>query len=325
MKKILKIYLTSLLSIMFIGGCTNTNTNTNTSSSNNNVSSTSNNLISESSTSSSSITSTSSISVEKKKVNSISINYVSNMKYEYMIGEELDLSNVTINVIYDNNENETINVTLDMVQLIDSSINQVTDMNSSGYKMVIISYEGCETSYLIEVIDPNAPIDKIDPLVVFDFDAGTQFTVGSDVVPGVTIYPNDLEYKVTYSSDESGYDSEEFPSASGTYSMVINVIGNDKYNSLITWRWFILAGEKEAPVITFNYTGGTTFSLSSTDRPTVTVSEGADYTITYSSDTTGYDSEEFPTEPGTYSLVVVVTENEKYSYAKKWLWFRLVD
>ena len=64
--------------------------------------------------------------------------------------------------------------------------------------------------------------------------------------------------------------------------------------------------------------------IGSSDRPTVTVSEGADYVITYESES-GYNSTEFPTEPGAYSLVVTVNENEVYKASKQWLWFRLVE
>ena len=57
------------------------------------------------------------------------------------------------------------------------------------------------------------------------------------------------------------------------------------------------------------------YYIGGAERPTVTVSEGADYVITYESES-GYNSTEFPTEPGTYSLVVTVNENDLFKADK---------
>ena len=312
--------LESLICFSILCGCSffNNNESTQISSSNNQTTS----LI-ESSTSSKNFSGSTNIGVNE--VINISLNYVENIKYEYFLGEELDLSNVSINVLYEDGKVETINVTKDMIKLMDSSINQETTMNSQGYKMVVINYKNLETSYLIHVIDNNAPIDKTDPLVVFNFEAGAKFKIGSTEVPTVSVLPNDLDYEITYSSEESGYNSKEYPTIPGTYSLVVSFEGNDLYNSINTWRWFVLVGEKETATITFNYSGGDTFVIGASERPTVTVSEGADYEITYSSEESGYNSEEYPSTPGTYALVVTVNENELFAADKKWLWFRLVS
>jgi len=332
MKKILKSILINIFGLTLISGCNNSSTSTNTSTQNNtnSIKTSSIHSVSEQSSSKSD---SSIIDNDKKEIININLNYSENIKYEYFIGEKLDLTNVTINVTYLSGNSQTIDVEENMVTLLDASVNLETDMNSAGYKMVIITYGGYEVSYLIEVIDKDAPIDKITPIIIFDFDAGTEFIIGSDIVPGVSLYPSDLDYEITYSSDLTGYNSEEYPTVAGTYSMVVSIEGNEEYNSKIAWRWFTLVAnnddnnpiEKQTPTITFNYTGGTTFVIGSDKRPTVTVSEGADYEITYSSDSTGYNSSEYPTEPGTYSLVVTVNENDLYTYKKVWLWFKLVS
>lgn len=320
MKKIFNLLINGLLSMVLLSSCANSNSSL---TSKNKTPVSSENVISNSSSSNDKITSSSSIVVDK--VVSISLNYNDNIKYDYFLNEELDLENVTINVIYESKETKIINVTKDMIKLMDISINQETNMNSVGYKMVIISYEGQEVSYLIHVIDKDAPFDKIDPVVKFNFEAGAVFYLGTDIVPTVDILPNDIDYTITYSSEISGYNSEEYPTKPGTYSMVVKYDGNERYNSINVWRYFYLKGEKETPEITFNYTGGTTFIIGSDLKPTANVSEGAKYTITYSSETTGYNSEEYPVEPGTYALVITVEEDENFYYAKQWLWFRLVS
>lgn len=274
-----------------------------------------------SNTSSSTITSS---SQDEVTVSNISLNYTSDMVYEYHVGDSLNLNNVTINVEYSNGDNENIQVTNDMVTLLNHE-NKETNMDTAGYIIVSISYEEHTTSYMIEVIDTNGPVDRQDPLVIFNYDAGATFYIGADEKPTVSVLPEHLDYTISYSSDESGYDSTEFPTVAGVYSLVVSFEGDSEYNAIHVWRWFVLAGNKETPTITFDYAAGTTFYIGSDVRPSATVSEGADYTITFSSDTSGYNSTEYPTVAGTYSLVVTVQENDKFSYAKVWRWFRLVE
>lgn len=313
-----KLILMSLVGSSMLGGCSTPKDNTRASSSlDSNISSS---LNQESSSLSNKSSST---SVNLVEVTSISLNYNENIVYEYKLGDTLNLENVTIKVTYSDGSEKDVQVSEDMIKLFDFENNIVT-MNDEGYTYVCISYEGKETSYLIEVINENAPIDKKDPLVTFSYEAGTTFYLEGEK-PSVTILPENIEYEITYSSDESGYNSSEFPTSSGVYSMVVRVKGNQEYNDLTTWRWFKLVGNKQAPSITFNYSGGTTFYIGSEERPTVSVSEGADYVITYSSDSSGYNSTEFPTVPGTYSLVVTVHENETFSSGKAWLWFKLAE
>ena len=123
-----------------------------------------------------------------------------------------------------------------------------------------------------------------------------------------------------FDKDEAFF-SNECPTEPGTYAMVVKVTGNTDYNNKTAWVVFTLVAdsgntpnEKKNPEIVFNYEAGKTFYIGGEEKPTAPVSEGADYEFRYSSDESGYDSTEFPTVAGTYSLVVTVTENDTYNY-----------
>ena len=167
-----------------------------------------------------------------------------------------------------------------------------------------------------------AVVEKVDPKVTISIENGATIVMGKDAAPIATVTEG-LNYVTYYEQDEKKV-SDTLPTTPGTYSFIVEVEGNDQYNSLRVWRWFRLEAPstKLEAEITFNYKAGTTFYIGSDERPTVTVSEGADYIIKYESET-GYNSTEFPTEAGTYSLVVYVQENVIYKASKQWLWFRV--
>ena len=175
-----------------------------------------------------------------------------------------------------------------------------------------------------------AVVEKINPEITFSYENGTTFIKGDSVKPEFTVSEG-AEVEIYYYSEErdlagltATYYSYEELIPGFAYSLNVNVLENDIYNAGSGWKWFRLVepSTKAAAEITFNYEGGTTYYVEGIERPTVTVSEGADYVITYESES-GYNSEMFPTEPGTYSLVVTVNENDLFKASKQWLWFRL--
>ena len=316
--KTFKLLLLSTLGMSIISGCDLSTTNSSPTNNNSTPTTSTNDNSTTSNSTSSNSTSDSSKNDDAVTLTKISFVPSLEVKYEYNIGEELDLTNVKIKLTYSDDTYETIDVTIDMVTPV--------DMSSAGYKTVYINYGGLQASYSIEVKNNTTPVEKQDPVINFDFDPGTKFTIGSDVKPGVSITPNTLDYVVSYSSDTTGYNSEEYPTEPGTYSIVVDVTGNNEYNSISDHQWFQLVAPSTLPKpeIVFDFDPGTKFTIGSDVKPGVTVSEGADYTIHYSSDTTGYNSTEYPTEPGTYSIVVTVNDNENYSGDFKHQWFVLV-
>ena len=191
-----KLILMSLVGSSMLGGCSTPKDNTRASSSlDSNISSSLNQESSSLSTknsstinqsipssNSSSSLKSSSTSVNLVKVTSISLNYNENIVYEYKLGDTLNLENVTIKVTYSDGSEKDVQVSEDMIKLVDFENNIVT-MNDEGYTYVCIAYEGKETSYLIEVINENAPIDKKDPLVTFSYEAGTTTGCFTDEKP----------------------------------------------------------------------------------------------------------------------------------------------
>ena len=318
-KNISKLVLLALFGLSVYGCDVTPSTSTNTSSSKNENSTPNSSLISQtsSSTNNSVISSSNTVissTIESSTVVTISsIEVTGNYKTEYVVGETLDLTNVMLAITYSDNSKETIPVTSEMISSVDMSV--------EGLKTITVTYEGLTTTFNIIV---NAPaVEKIDPEVTISIENGATLVIGVDAAPTVTVTEG-LNYVTYYEKDEVKV-SDTLPTEPGTYSFIVEVEGNEQYNSVRLWRWFRLEAPstKETATITFNYNAGDTFVIGE-EKPTVTVSEGADYYITYSSEETGYDSPEFPTEAGTYALVVTVEENETYKADKKWLWFRLV-
>ena len=173
------------------------------------------------------------------------------------------------------------------------------------------------------VNDEMIPVEKVDPEVTISIENGATLTIGVDAAPTVTV-PEGVNY-ITYYELDGAKVSDTLPTTPGTYSFIVETEENDQYNSARVWRWFRLVEPitKEDAVVTFNYEPGETFVIGGAEQPTVTVSEGADYVITYSSEESGYNSTEFPTVAGTYSLVVTINENDLYKENKVWRWFRL--
>ena len=162
---------------------------------------------------------------------------------------------------------------------------------------------------------------KFDPEVTFSFESGSQFVLGVDAEPTVTVTEG-LDYVVKYENDT--YNSEEFPEEAGRYSMVVYVTGNETYNDYKIWCNFTLVENKLTPEITFSVETGVKLTLGVDAEPTVTVTEGLDYTVKYTSEA-GYNSEEFPTEVGTYAMVVNVVGNEQYNSKEAYIVFTLEE
>lgn len=164
--------------------------NSSSSSSSKHSSSSSN----SSATSSSSTTSSSGTDVIS--ITSIEIgNYPD--KTEYNIGEELDITGLTILVNYSDGSQKEVPVTLDMVI--------APSMNKEGQTDVIIKYEEKYQAYY--TINIKSTIEKEKPTITFTLDDGTTFTNGT------TLLTNDLktiivsvnavvDYEIFYTKDD---------------------------------------------------------------------------------------------------------------------------
>ena len=323
----------SLLGSAFVG-CSN---DSNSATSGNNSSPIKN----SSSTSTSKISSSSTGSSNNNSVTITSINIIGTYKQEYFIGEELDLTNVKLAITYSDGNKETINVTIDMITPV--------DMNTTGFKEIKVTYKGQTTSFFITIFeedDPILPTEKTNAVVTFNFDNSATFTVGDEEKPSFTIsegadytYHYYCEVKADAGETHIFYSYEELEPGYN-YSLVVTVNENDLFygNDGKDWRWFSLKAApvegKENAVVTFGFKAGTEFTVGDEEKPSFTISEGADYTYHYyceDKDVAGekatFDTYE-ELEPGyTYSLVVTVNENDLYygNNGKDWCTFSLTD
>ena len=169
--------------------------------------------------------------------------------------------------------------------------------------------------------------DKLDPEVTVSINNGASLVIGKDAAPTVTVAPSTLEYKVYYELNEvkvADTWTDLCALGANTYSLIVEVTGNEEYNDVRTYRWFYLKDNLPDAVVTFSIETGSTLTIGKDAAPTFTVTEGLSYTAQYEQDEKFY-SNEFPTEPGTYALVVKVTGNENYNGVTKWIVITLVE
>lgn len=173
-------------------------------------------------------------------------------------------------------------------------------------------------------VEPETPVEKVDPVFTFSIENGTKLTIGVDAAPTVT-GPEDLTGYEVYFEDGNGTRYDEFPTTAGAYSLVVHFDGNDQYNSTHQWRTFTLVEDKLDPEITITYGDGTVmengvvFKIGDAE-PVVTVTEGLTY-VTYYEQNEVKVSDTMPTTAGTYSFIVEVTGNDQYNSARIWRWF----
>ncbi len=178
------------------------------------------------------------------------------------------------------------------------------------------------TKWVVFKLVEDTPTEKVDPEIIFSIENGATVTLGVDAWPTATVSEG-ADYVTYFEQDEKRLDTE-FPTAPGTYSFIVEVTGNDQYNSARAYRWFRVVENKANPEVTFSIEAGATLKLGVDAAPTVTVTGGLDYTVHYEKDEKFY-SNEFPTEPGTYAMIVTVTGNDQYNGTTKWVVFKLEE
>ena len=306
-KNIKKIAVLSILGLM-ASGCMNSGNKTSSSEAN---SSKPTPVVSSSSEKTSSTITENSSSSTSTVVTVTEIEVTGSYKTQYLIGESLDLTGVQLLVTYSDNSTNVVAVTENMVTPV--------DMSTEGMKTVNISYEGLTTSFYIFVSEPEG--EKVDPEVSISIENGDTLVIGKDAAPTVTV-PEGLNYTTYYEQDEV-FVSNELPTTPGTYSFIVEVEGNNQYNSVRVWRWFRLVEDKKTPEVEFSIESGAELVLGVDAEPTVTVTPGLDYTVRYDKDEAFY-SNDFPTEEGTYAMVVNVEGNAEYNDRTAWVVFKLV-
>lgn len=244
-----------------------------------------------------------------------SIEVKGNYKAEYEYGQPLDLTGMKLILHYSDNSSNEIAVTLDMLSAV--------DMNESGRHTITVTYKDKTTTFNIRVAEEQ--IVKVDPVVEFSIEGGTQLVMGVDSAPTFTVTP-DLTYTYHYESngDVMGHDFAALTNA-GYYSLVVNVEGDKYYNDLDVWVVFELVGNKLDPEIIFSIESGDHLFIGRDSEPTVIVNPSdLEYEIFYTKDEGATVlGQEFPTEPGIYAINVKVKGNSEYNSLQVFRWFEL--
>ena len=139
------------------------------------------------------------------------------MKKEYNVGEELDVTGLTIKVTKSDGSEETVDATADMVTGFDSS--------AAGTVTLTVTYEGFTDTFDVEVVD-NTPAVEITGISVNTDGVKKEYNVGDELdVSGLTITvkkSDDSEETVDATADMvTGFDS----SAAGTVTLTVTYEG----------------------------------------------------------------------------------------------------
>ena len=196
-----------------------------------------------------------------------------------------------------------------------------------GTYAMIVTVAATEThnaakKWVVFTLVEATPGEKVDPEVVFTIENGASVTLGVDAWPSATVTEG-LDY-ITYFEQDGKRLETEYPTVPDTYSFIVEVTGNDQYNSVRLYRWFRVVENKLNPEVNFSIETGATLKLGVDAAPTVTVTGGLDYTVRYDKNEAFY-SNEFPTEPGTYAMVVTVEGNDQYNGTTKWVVFTIEE
>lgn len=165
---------------------------------------------------------------------------------------------------------------------------------------------------------------KATPTIVFEFEAGAIFTVGTAPTYKITDTEGneitDADVIINYSSDTTGYNSSELPTVAGAYGLTITVNENDKYNKVTASRWFRVSSKIDCP-IEINLNGDNVFTLGETRTIDITVPAGVYYSVEYQKDEKFYSNFEdgLPKEVGYYAIVVKTVANETYNETSKFV------
>ena len=182
----------------------------------------------------------------------------------------------------------------------------------------------------------ETPTVKVDPEIIFNFDAYTTFVIGGEL-PTVTVSEG-AEYVIVY-SHETLLEGEvsEFPSKAGNYyAMIVKVSENDKYNAASKHILFHLEEPLTEEIVLVKVVTKTVENgVYELDH--FVDSEGNIVEIDSSLYSTWYEQEENEVNPENfesgkiYSLIVklnedcnykfIVEEGHKYTNTKAWPWF----
>ena len=125
-------------------------------------------------------------------------------------------------------------------------------------------------------------------------------------------YDGDGIVTVTYKNTETGEESENAPVEPGTYEVFVEVSAGECYNGIDKDSYGEFTIDKAPSEIIATVPDNCLYDAQPHAATAELVVGDGDLTITYVNTATGEVSEEAPVEPGTYNVVVTVTETDHY-------------
>ena len=139
---------------------------------------------------------------------------------------------------------------------------------------------------------------------------------------------NDVQYTVWYSSDDTGYNSADAPTAVAWYGMTVTITDDVHVMSGNAWVTFHIdaVDTKPAPDISFTVNSGETFYYDGTGEAPLFMAfvypSNIEFTTHFEKDEVNIGNE-VPTEPGIYVFVCETVETNEYKAHKAWVVFTI--
>lgn len=202
--------------------------------------------------------------------------------------------------------------------------------NNKDYLILNLNGSNLNVKGSINQIEINEELNTLVDCPI-TFEDKKEVTVGDNEITFTV--PEGVEYTAHYEKDEKFYSNYgSLPTEAGIYSLVVQTIENNQYKATKKWLIFTinkkLIEDKITPIISFDFEAGTSYALGIEPTFKIKDSNGnilddVNYTINYTSDTTGYSSDKLPTTEGNYGLTITIIESDKYNTVSKNIWFNI--
>ncbi len=135
---------------------------------------------------------------------------------------------------------------------------------------------------------------------------------GNEHAATATLLVGDGQITITYVNTKTGEGSENAPVEPGTYEVFVEVTGSQNFNDLPSKSYGTFTIDKAQSEITYTVPEDCVYDGEAHAATAQLVAGDGVLTITYVNTETGDESENAPVEPGTYNVVVTVTETAHY-------------
>lgn len=167
------------------------------------------------------------------------------------------------------------------------------------------------------------------------FESGTHFVEGEIPTFKVTANEEGVQFEVYYTMNDGAINlGSEAPTTPGTYAINVQSTEDDNFESKWDFRWYVIDPAPEegqikvhlvADEVAFIYDGLPHSPIWHFEDENNARVDGVQYTAMYSSDSTGYNSDEAPTEIAWYSISITITDDKHLMDGNWWVVFHIDD